>query len=354
MSQGPDFTGRTKEILAKRAGQLCSNPDCRRFTSHAHSQDDKAVNLGEAAHIRAARNGEARFDASMSDADRRHISNAIWLCRVCAKKIDDDEKKYPVELLRCWKIEHEAFISSGGMPKATAAPVSVSGSIVHGDIAQQIIKISTSRRPKIAHPPGSIGADLDRRGYIDYLIGRYYDLRKADLSYGRNINFHHAVIHKNIQRTFGHKTFFNPVSNFEMLVDYLKKAIDGTIQGRKNRAKGIQNYHTFEEHIARIEKFRKIKGRGTVPHRDENHLLSELQGNPIGRGLFAILRQQKYGYNGSLLAMELGIPVYKLEPYITVARELGLIDVHKLGGYTLTAKGLDLADSSANPLSRPK
>ncbi|SPE59194.1 hypothetical protein SBV1_3010002 [Verrucomicrobia bacterium] len=31
-------------------------------------------------------------------------------------------------------------------------------------------KIVTPRTPRTAHPPGSLGADLRRKGYIDYLL----------------------------------------------------------------------------------------------------------------------------------------------------------------------------------------
>lgn len=52
MPSAPDFSERTKATLAKRAGQACSNPECRRPTSGPHSDESKAINLGEAAHIR--------------------------------------------------------------------------------------------------------------------------------------------------------------------------------------------------------------------------------------------------------------------------------------------------------------
>lgn len=113
MPAGPDFFEKTKQTLAKRAGQVCSNPDCKRPTSGPHSDESKAVNLGEAAHIRAARKDQARYDPKMTDEERRDISNGIWLCRECAKKIDLDEAQYPVELLIKWKELHEKWISDG-------------------------------------------------------------------------------------------------------------------------------------------------------------------------------------------------------------------------------------------------
>jgi DNA-directed RNA polymerase subunit RPC12/RpoP len=110
---GPDFLEKTKQTLAKRAGQVCSNPDCRRATSGPHSEEDKSVNLGEAAHIKAAREGQARYDSNMTDEQRRDIANGIWLCKECARKIDLDEKRYSVELLIDWKKRHENWISTG-------------------------------------------------------------------------------------------------------------------------------------------------------------------------------------------------------------------------------------------------
>jgi hypothetical protein len=111
-----DFTKRTRDILAKRAGQLCSNPYCNKTTTGPHSKEDKAVDVGEAAHIRGAhpgkgsRPGSKRFDPTMTSAERSNITNGIWLCRTCAKLIDSDETKYTVEVLYEWKRTHEAKI----------------------------------------------------------------------------------------------------------------------------------------------------------------------------------------------------------------------------------------------------
>jgi hypothetical protein len=133
---GPDFLEPTKQTLAKRAGQVCSNPDCRRTTSGPHSEDDKSVNLGEAAHIKAARYKQARYNSNMTDEDRRDISNGIWLCKECARKIDLDEAQYPVELLIDWKKKHEDWISKG-KPDDTGREVIVknggTGSIVSNE-----------------------------------------------------------------------------------------------------------------------------------------------------------------------------------------------------------------------------
>lgn len=113
MSVDPDFASRIVDALAKRASQKCSNPDCREPTSEPHSDPAKAVILGQAAHIKGARPGSARYDSTMTDQDRAHPSNGIWLCVHCATKIDKDESKFPVKLLKQWKAIHEAWVVDG-------------------------------------------------------------------------------------------------------------------------------------------------------------------------------------------------------------------------------------------------
>jgi len=104
------FTQTTRRTLAKRARQICSNPHCEKPTSGPHSDSNKTVDVGEAAHIKGAKPGSKRYDPNMTPVERRDINNGIWLCRTCAKLIDSDENKYTVELLHEWKKKHEAEI----------------------------------------------------------------------------------------------------------------------------------------------------------------------------------------------------------------------------------------------------
>lgn len=69
---------------------------------------ERAINIGEAAHICAAAPGGKRYDVSMTPLERSNINNGIWLCRSCAALIDRDEKYYTVELLRRWKERAES------------------------------------------------------------------------------------------------------------------------------------------------------------------------------------------------------------------------------------------------------
>ncbi|MCJ2186016.1 hypothetical protein [Novosphingobium beihaiensis] len=99
------------EMLAKRAGNRCSNPDCRAFTSGPADDTERAVNVGEAAHIYGANPGSARYDVSMESVDRGAITNGIWLCGNCHKVIDDDPNRYPAGLLFEWQKSHASWVS---------------------------------------------------------------------------------------------------------------------------------------------------------------------------------------------------------------------------------------------------
>lgn len=108
----PDFSKNTKEILAKRASFICSNPDCRVNTVGPNSDPEKSTKIGEAAHIYGARDGSKRYIPNMTDSARAEITNSIWLCRNCHKLIDTDEHKYSPNVLFVWREKHENYIAS--------------------------------------------------------------------------------------------------------------------------------------------------------------------------------------------------------------------------------------------------
>ena len=102
-----DFSLRVKDILSKRVGLYCSNPNCRVLTIGPNSNVQKATSIGVAAHITAASQGGARFNPLLTSTDRSSIENGIWLCQSCAKIIDNDSYKYSIELITKWKAEAE-------------------------------------------------------------------------------------------------------------------------------------------------------------------------------------------------------------------------------------------------------
>ncbi|NLU91350.1 hypothetical protein [Chitinophaga sp. Ak27] len=104
-----NFPKLIREILAKRVSFRCSNPNCKKITTGPHSTDEKAINLGVAAHITAAAKGGPRFCETMEPNERKSIKNGIWLCQSCAKLIDTDTQKYSTNELIKWKSLAEKY-----------------------------------------------------------------------------------------------------------------------------------------------------------------------------------------------------------------------------------------------------
>lgn len=104
-----EITSNTQKRLYALSANVCANPICRKKLV-----DDFGNQNGEIAHICAASPDGPRYDASMTDDERRNIDNLILLCGDCNKLVDNKEnvEKYPVSLLKDWKKNHEGFVSS--------------------------------------------------------------------------------------------------------------------------------------------------------------------------------------------------------------------------------------------------
>jgi hypothetical protein len=100
----------TVETLSKRAGLICSNPDCRALTSGPTADTGRSINIGEAAHIYGRTSTSARYKVDLTVAELSDITNGIWLCRNCHKLIDNDPLRFSVELLFEWRRQHEQEI----------------------------------------------------------------------------------------------------------------------------------------------------------------------------------------------------------------------------------------------------
>ena len=102
-----DFSARTKRLIANRAGQRCSNPNCQRLTIGPDG-DNGTASIGVASHISAASLNGPRYNAELSSEERSDSSNGIWLCQNCARLIDTDLHNHPPSLLFEWKAIREA------------------------------------------------------------------------------------------------------------------------------------------------------------------------------------------------------------------------------------------------------
>lgn len=98
-----DFTAKTKQWLCSSVCGHCSIcGDCTTWVD-IDENTEKKVNIGEAAHIKAASVGGPRYDPNQTDKDRASFGNGIWVCKTCHTKIDSNEDFYTVSFLRTRK-----------------------------------------------------------------------------------------------------------------------------------------------------------------------------------------------------------------------------------------------------------
>ncbi len=106
------FLTSTKVNVLGRAGYICSHPTCVLNLIGPKSDSLGTISISEVSHIEGANKApNNRFNPNLSDEKCKHISNAIALCRNHAKIIDSDQEYFTVELLKQWKIDHEAKMS---------------------------------------------------------------------------------------------------------------------------------------------------------------------------------------------------------------------------------------------------
>ena len=111
----------TRVLLALLSGNRCAMPSCRQLLSEYRAGNRDVVPLGEAAHIAGERGGKhggrpsPRFDKSMTIEERNSLSNLLYVCPTCHKKIDAQphgEQDYPADKLLSIKKDHENMVAA--------------------------------------------------------------------------------------------------------------------------------------------------------------------------------------------------------------------------------------------------
>lgn len=85
MNKRDDFSQKTIDRLCERVGGKCSNPNCRRETKGPHSNPQKRVSIGEAAHIAAAAEGGPRYNPDLTPEERSSIEKWNLVMQVVCK-----------------------------------------------------------------------------------------------------------------------------------------------------------------------------------------------------------------------------------------------------------------------------
>lgn len=141
-----NFSDTTKKELARRAAHFCSAPYCIRLTIGPHSDEQKSLATGCAAHIHAAAENGPRYDPTQTPEQRKDITNGIWMCRECGDEVDKDTSKHTADQLRQWKATHEAMIAETRTKGYAASLLLLQANRATPGIAKRVIDALEDRR----------------------------------------------------------------------------------------------------------------------------------------------------------------------------------------------------------------
>ena len=100
------------------------------------------------------------------DPSNGTLENLLVVCASCHAKITRGVISEANVRTKKRQVEWQHIERTGSGPATAAVSVNISGSNFRGDIAQNLTKFVTPRSPRMAHPAGSLGADIPKKGYI--------------------------------------------------------------------------------------------------------------------------------------------------------------------------------------------
>ena len=108
-----NYTEATRKALFALSLGRCYEPDCQERVVRM-DEDGTPVVLVQIAHVRAAKKGGPRWDASMNDEARRAFSNLLLLCTYHHKLVDTVPTglRYDITTLMRWKTSREGQMAA--------------------------------------------------------------------------------------------------------------------------------------------------------------------------------------------------------------------------------------------------
>ena len=94
-------SGPTIKRLFAVSGNMCAFPDC------PSTMVEGETVVGEVCHIRSARKGHARYDASQTEEERHDFDNLMLMCSKHHKIVDTEVDRYSAPTLAAMKKAHE-------------------------------------------------------------------------------------------------------------------------------------------------------------------------------------------------------------------------------------------------------
>lgn len=176
------------------------------------------------------------------------LTNLIAPCASCHDQITKGLKSESdvIMIKRMLQAGLHPFRKKSG--QAVGYAVHVTGTANSGIIANKV----TFTQPKSGQIilPGSNGSEPKKYNYVEYLIKSLTKYRNAGKSFGQagRGKLHSGGTRKILENQLGGLPKDLMLDQFDLVVAAVKAKIDNTILGKRNSARGIPNYHSFEAH----------------------------------------------------------------------------------------------------------
>lgn len=156
MAGGPRAYGSgVEKALYRLSRGTCYFPDCpRRIIEVVEGEPMVAVDI---AHVYGANLGSARYEESMTDAERRAFENLILLCVPHHKLVDGRRRdEFPPEMLQGWKSSNEP--AEGIEALASAG---LTDEILETVMEQIVAQVGPKREVEVDLDPGLVMSPTD-------------------------------------------------------------------------------------------------------------------------------------------------------------------------------------------------
>jgi hypothetical protein len=155
--------------------------------------------------------------------------------------------------LQCTKSSAESRDANPTLPGKTSNVVQFTskvGNAVVGNNNVVNITSTTTKKAKQKYPEGCIGFDNLRANYLGHLIGKYNEYKEWELGKEHMNYATFPALLKRQLKLGPSRTIYNaPIEQFETLIQYVQKRIDGTVLAKIKKSKGqLKNYSSLDEY----------------------------------------------------------------------------------------------------------
>ncbi|MEL1243987.1 HNH endonuclease [Flavobacterium sp. DGU11] len=238
-----DFSDKTKEIIARRAGFKCSFPGCNKTLVGPGVFSHESITIGECAHIFSAVPKGPRTDGGLNDDELKKPENGIYLCRNHHKIVDSKAKdnKYTSDLLTRYKNRHE-FLISAELGEYTYPINWINHIKVQGTVFKNPIELNLGKVTLIT------GSNATGKSTIVEIMDSVFKQKiysrwnKPNVNFSTEVRLDNPVLSKFTAHIQNNQLFFNigkskqPFVPYDYFVLYLKNEIRQNVDDLKTIA----------------------------------------------------------------------------------------------------------------------